>query len=112
MEFTLTIDLDKLSGERGHEVARILRYWAGAIKAADLEPGSAMNVYDPHFHRVGRWQVSAATPVAEEPEPEALVERAAPPEPPGAERTAPAEAPVAERVAPPEPPSSPADRAE
>ncbi|HEX2855854.1 MAG TPA: hypothetical protein VHO26_00020 [Propionibacteriaceae bacterium] len=83
MEFTLTIDLDKLSGDRSHEVARILRYWAGAIKAADLEPGSAMNVYDPHFHRVGRWQVTAAPPVAEEPEPEAPVaERAAPPEPP------------------------------
>ena len=85
MEFTLTIDLDKLSGDLGHEVSRILRYWAGAIQPADLTPGSSMNVYDPHFHRVGRWQVTDAPPVARAVSPELpLPERAAPPEPPAA----------------------------
>ena len=91
MEFTLTIDLDKLSGDTGHEVARILRYWAGAIKAADLKPGTAMNVYDPHYHRVGRWHVDESAPAVAEDEPEA---------------------PLAERAAPPEPPSVPGDRME
>ncbi len=83
MEFTLTIDLDKLTGDTGHDVARILRYWAGAIQPADLRPGSSMNVYDPHFHRVGRWQVSDAPPVAQPAVPDLPVpERAAPTDPP------------------------------
>lgn len=83
MEFTLTIDLDKLTGDAHHEVSRILRYWAGAIQPSDLGPGSSMNIYDPHFHRVGRWTVGDAPPVVEHPGPELMVsERAAPPGPP------------------------------
>lgn len=83
MEFTLTIDLDRITGDTGHELARILRYWAGAIQPSDLSPGSSMNIYDPHFHRVGRWQVSDASPQSTPASPVLRVpERAAPPQPP------------------------------
>ncbi len=80
MEFILTIDLNKLTGDPHHEVSRILRYWAGTIQPSDLEPGSSMNIYDPHFHRVGRWTVGDTPPMVEPAGPELMVsERAAPP---------------------------------
>lgn len=63
MEFTLTVNLDKLSGDSAHELSRVLRYWAGAFKDADLKPNSSMNVYDTRYKKVGRWSITdGATP--------------------------------------------------
>lgn len=57
MEFQLTIDLDRLTGDANQELARILRYWAGAVKTTSLEAGAKTNIYDSSYHKVGKWLI-------------------------------------------------------
>lgn len=86
MDFVLTVHLDNVSGNYEHEVARILRYWAGALKNEDiLTPGNHMNIYDSSYTKVGCWDVlgeltDVETKALDESNPAATI--AAPPETP------------------------------
>ena len=63
VKFVLEVDLDAMGADAdaGRELARILRYWAGAMPAIELKPGQAQAVYDSAYREVGRW-VLAGTP--------------------------------------------------
>jgi len=55
----MDIDLPD-TGEARDELARILRYWAGAMKdLGDLEPGDKQEIFDSAYNRVGSWTVAA-----------------------------------------------------
>lgn len=61
MRFVLEVDLDagQLAGEnRAAELARILRYWAGAMKQLPpLAPGDRQELSDSDYTVVGAWRV-------------------------------------------------------
>lgn len=72
--FTLTVDLDAISGDVQQELARILRYWAGNVRHYPRSDGTGEVIYDATYTPVGQWVFSDdATPadVAEDVGPEA-----------------------------------------
>jgi len=59
MKFTLDIDLDQIPADKvQHELAHILRHWAGTLREHDLADGAEEHVYDSGYTRVGSWRVS------------------------------------------------------
>ena len=58
MKFILEVDLDKIDGDTGKELSRILRYWAGAMKQLPpLSPGDRQDLSDSDYTVVGAWRV-------------------------------------------------------
>ena len=62
MKFVLEVDMSPWTaeGEAGKEMGRILRYWAGAMKQAELKPGQGTAIYDSAYREVGYWAVLAS----------------------------------------------------
>lgn len=59
MKFTLEIDLDQIPEEKTqHELAHILRHWAGTLREHDLAAGEEEPVFDSGYTRVGKWTVA------------------------------------------------------
>lgn len=59
MHFRIDIDVDALSGEPRAEIARILRYWAGALPQMELATGLEQQLMDSEYSSVGSLQVTA-----------------------------------------------------
>jgi hypothetical protein len=59
MRFVLEVDLDKLTGDANAEVARILRYWAGAVRQLELTPDLEQTLMDSGYSPVGSLRVVA-----------------------------------------------------
>lgn len=59
MKFVLEVDLDAVKEDPGHELARILRYWAGSLNHYALEPGTTETVMDGAYSPVGSWRIEA-----------------------------------------------------
>jgi hypothetical protein len=57
MQFSLTINIDSLSGETEAELSRILRYWAGNLKHYELVEGTHETVSDSAYVPVGAWRI-------------------------------------------------------
>jgi hypothetical protein len=58
MRFMLEVDLTAMAdGKEPDELARILRYWAGAVKQVSLTPGKTQALYDSDYNEVGAWHV-------------------------------------------------------
>ena len=58
MHFTMEIDIEALSGEARAEIARILRYWAGALPKMELESGLDQELMDSQYSPVGNMRVT------------------------------------------------------
>lgn len=58
MYFTIEIDVDALSGEPRAEIARILRYWAGALPTMELAAGLEQPLMDSDYTGVGSLRVT------------------------------------------------------
>lgn len=58
MRFVIDIDLDAVSGAPEQEVGRILRFWAGALKQMELEPGTEHELSDSEYKVVGHLRVT------------------------------------------------------
>ena len=58
MKFTLEVDMDRLEGDAGKELGRILRYWGGAMNQVELEAGANQALYDSGYREVGRWIIT------------------------------------------------------
>jgi hypothetical protein len=61
VKFILEVDLDKIDGDTGKELSRILRYWAGAVPQMELIEGAGTGIYDSVYHEVGYWAVKPAS---------------------------------------------------
>jgi hypothetical protein len=63
MKFVLEVDFGRMpaDAEMGKELGRILRYWGGAAKDLELEPGQGQVIYDSAYREVGRWTITDAT---------------------------------------------------
>jgi len=61
VRFVLDMDISGMtaSGEAGREVARILRYWAGAVQRMDLKPDDGSVLHDSAYRPVGRWTITS-----------------------------------------------------
>ena len=58
MRFMLEVDLSAMTeGREPDELARILRYWAGAVKQVALKPGVTHAVHDSDYTEVGAWTI-------------------------------------------------------
>lgn len=58
MRFVMEVDLSAMAdGREPDELARILRYWAGAVKQVKLAPGTSEPVYDSDYTEVGSWEI-------------------------------------------------------
>jgi hypothetical protein len=58
MRFVMEIDLSPMAdGREADELARILRYWAGAMKQVALKPGVSQAVHDSDYTEVGSWAI-------------------------------------------------------
>lgn len=57
MQFTLTVDMDSLTGEPEAELSRILRYWAGNLKHYELVEGTHETLSDSAYVPVGQWRI-------------------------------------------------------
>lgn len=62
MKFTLEVDLETLpdgvdNAARADELARILRYWAGAMKHYELTDGDGSAIYNSAYREVGAWRI-------------------------------------------------------
>lgn len=55
--FNLEIDLSRLTGEPGEEIARILRYWAAAMKHYDVGATHNEDLMDSSYQNVGSWEL-------------------------------------------------------
>jgi hypothetical protein len=54
----MEVDLSAMAdGREPDELARILRYWAGAVKQVKLAPGTSEPVYDSDYTEVGSWEI-------------------------------------------------------
>lgn len=63
MKFTLEIDLDQIPDDKvAHELAHILRHWAGTLREHELYSGEEEHVYDSGYARVGEWRVTGERP--------------------------------------------------
>ena len=58
MHFVIDIDLDAVTGNPEHEVGRILRFWAGALKQMELVPGIEHELSDSEYQVVGHLRVT------------------------------------------------------
>jgi hypothetical protein len=58
MRLVIDIDMDAVTGELEREVARILRYWAGALSQMDLTPGTDEVLMDSTYSPVGHLRIS------------------------------------------------------
>ncbi len=60
MKFVLEVDISNMTAEAeaATELGRILRYWAGAMKQIELEPGQGSDIYDSAYRHVGSWAVT------------------------------------------------------
>lgn len=59
MQFTLTVDMDHLTGDPEQELSRILRYWAGNLKHYELTEGTNETLMDSAYVPVGQWQIES-----------------------------------------------------
>jgi hypothetical protein len=50
--------MDRLEGDAGKELGRILRYWGGAMTQVELGAGSTQALYDSGYREVGRWIIT------------------------------------------------------
>jgi len=58
MRFVMEVDLSAMAdGREPDELARILRYWAGAVKQVKLTPGTTQEIYDSEYTEVGSWEI-------------------------------------------------------
>ena len=58
MRFTIDIDVDALTGEPRQEIARILRFWAGALPKMELAAGLDQELMDSAYASVGSMRLS------------------------------------------------------
>jgi hypothetical protein len=58
MRLVIDIDMDAVTGEVEREVARILRYWAGALTQMDLAPGADQVLMDSSYSPVGHLRIT------------------------------------------------------
>jgi hypothetical protein len=58
VKFILEVDMDRLEGDAGKELGRILRYWGGAMTQVELAAGSTQALYDSGYREVGRWIIT------------------------------------------------------
>ena len=58
MRLVIDIDIDAVSGQAQREVARILRYWAGAVPQMELMPGTEQVLMDSTYTPVGHLRIS------------------------------------------------------
>ena len=58
MRFVMEIDMDALTNEPETEIARILRYWAGALRQMELVAGTEQALMDSAYTAVGRLRVT------------------------------------------------------
>ena len=58
MKFILEVDMDRIEGDAGKELGRILRYWGGAMTQVELGAGASQALYDSGYHEVGRWIIT------------------------------------------------------
>lgn len=64
MRLLIDVDLDKLPNDQSTEVARILRYWAGALPQMDLTQAVEHGLMDSDYQAVGTLQLLEAPGVA------------------------------------------------
>ena len=57
MRFVMDIDLDALKDKPEQEIARILRYWAGALPQMGLAVGTDQVLMDSAYRPVGHLRV-------------------------------------------------------
>lgn len=57
MRFVMDIDLDAITDKPAEEVARILRYWAGALPQMQLAAGVELELMDSSYSPVGHLRV-------------------------------------------------------
>jgi hypothetical protein len=58
MRFVMDIDLDALNDQPEKEIARILRYWAGALPQMELAAGTDQVLMDSAYTPVGHLRVT------------------------------------------------------
>jgi hypothetical protein len=58
MRLLIDIDLAAVTGEVDKEIARILRYWAGAVPQMELGPGTEQVLMDSTYSPVGHLRVT------------------------------------------------------
>jgi hypothetical protein len=58
VKFILEVDMDRLEGDAGKELGRILRYWGGAMTQVELVAGAGQALYDSGYREVGRWIIT------------------------------------------------------
>ena len=58
VHFTMEIDIEALSGEPRAEIARILRFWAGAVPKMELTSGLEQELMDSQYSPVGNVRVT------------------------------------------------------
>ena len=46
--------------DAGKELARILRYWGGAMDKVEFTEGTGQQIYDSEYRHVGHWIVTEA----------------------------------------------------
>jgi hypothetical protein len=58
MRLVIDIDMDAVASEVDKEIARILRYWAGALPQMELTPGTDQVLMDSTYATVGHLRIS------------------------------------------------------
>jgi len=58
VKFILEVDMDRIEGDAGKELGRILRYWGGAMTQVELGAGASQALYDSAYRKVGRWIIT------------------------------------------------------
>jgi hypothetical protein len=58
VKFILEVDMERLEGDAGKELGRILRYWGGAMTQIELGAGATQALYDSGYREVGRWIIT------------------------------------------------------
>jgi hypothetical protein len=61
VKFLLEVEMDGFGDQAGKELGRILRYWGGAMKDVELNPGAGSAIYDSEYREVGRWRIEDTT---------------------------------------------------
>lgn len=58
MRFVIEIDMDAVKDKPQEEIARILRYWAGALPQLELTAGTEQALMDSAYSPVGHLRVT------------------------------------------------------
>jgi hypothetical protein len=59
VRFVFEVEVPDAWGEAaGDELSRLLRYWAGAVRRMDLQPGTGSDLYDSEYRKVGSWRLT------------------------------------------------------